>query len=252
SGDHAMLSCLVGVTFGATQPPNPPHAPSHPTRAEIVAKIRQANDGKWYRTVTFTQATTKPNGDVETWYEAATVPGLLRIDIAPLDSGRALVFRSDSLYQIEHGSISKVMPFIHPLMTLAFDIYIDPADRTASRLQGLGFDLTKVHEGTWQDRKVWVIGADSAADTTSKQFWVDQERMLFVRMLEAAPNGKLIDTRFDGYQPLAGGWIETEVLFLVDGQVRGKEEYSDIKAGMTFEEGLFSPAPWQKAGWIGH
>ena len=50
---------------------------------------------------------------------------------------------------------------------------------------------------------------------------------------------------------LAGGWIETEVLFLLDGQVRGKEEYSDIKAGITFEEGLFSPAPWKKAGWIG-
>lgn len=247
-----MLSFLVAVTLGAAIPPIQRHAPALPTGAEIVARMRQAYDGKWYRTVTFTQATTRPNGDVETWYEAATVPGLLRIDIAPLDSGRALVFRNDSLYQIEHGAISKVLPFIHPLMTLAFDIYIDPADRTVSRLQGLGFDLTKVHEGTWQDRKVWVIGADSAADTTSKQFWVDQERLLFVRMLEAAPNGKLVDTRFNGYQPLAGGWIETEVLFLVDGQVRGKEEYSDIKAGMTFDAGLFIPSPWQAAGWIGH
>jgi hypothetical protein len=247
-----MLSFLVAVTFGAAIPPIQRHAPALPTGAEIVARMRQAYDGKWYRTVTFTQATTRPNGDVETWYEAATVPGLLRIDIAPLDSGRALVFRNDSLYQIEHGAISKVLPFIHPLMTLAFDIYIDPADRTVSRLQGLGFDLSKVHEGTWQDRKVWVIGADSAADTTSKQFWVDQERLLFVRMLEAAPNGKLVDTRFNGYQPLAGGWIETEVLFLVDGQVRGKEEYSDIKAGMTLDAGLFIPSPWQAAGWIGH
>jgi hypothetical protein len=246
-----MLSLLVAATLGGALPPKPPRTRALPTGAEIVTRMRQAYDGKWYRTVTFTQATTKPSGDVETWYEAATVPGLLRIDIAPLDSGRALLFRNDSLYQIEHGSVSKVIPFIHPLMTLGFDVYIDPAERTISRLQGLGFDLGKVHEGSWQDRKVWVIGADSAADTTSKQFWVDQERMLFVRMLDAAPNGKLIDTRFNGYQALGGGWIETEVLFLVDGQVRGKEEYSDIKTGMTFEAGLFSPAPWQKAGWIG-
>ncbi len=160
-----MLSLLAAVTFGAALPPIQTHVPALPTGAEIVARMRQAYDGKWYRTVTFTQATTKPNGDVETWYEAATVPGLLRIDIAPLDSGRALVFRNDSLYQIEHGAITKVLEFVHPLMTLGFDIYIDPADRTVSRLQGLGFDLTKVHEGTWQDRKVWVIGADSAADT---------------------------------------------------------------------------------------
>ncbi len=246
-----MLPLLVAATLGAALPPTAPREPALPSGSEIVARMRQAYDGKWYRTVTFVQATTRPNGDVETWYEAATVPGLLRIDIAPLDSGRALIFRSDSLYQIDHDTVAKVMPFIHPLMTLGFDVYIDPAERTISRLQGLGFDLSKVHEDTWQDRKVWVIGSESAADTTSKQFWVDQERLLFVRMLESAPNGKLVDTRFNGYQALAGGWIETEVLFLLDGQVRGKEEYSDINAGMTFEEGLFSPAPWKKAGWIG-
>jgi len=47
----------------------------------------------WYDTLTFTQKSTTYNPDgttkIETWYEAALLPGKLRIDIGPPADGRA-------------------------------------------------------------------------------------------------------------------------------------------------------------------
>ena len=63
---------------------------------ELIAQMRERYAGKWYRTLTFTQKTTLPDGKVETWYEALELPGKLRIDIAPLDSMKTILFRNDS------------------------------------------------------------------------------------------------------------------------------------------------------------
>ncbi len=52
---------------------------------ELIGQMRERYLGKWYRTLTFVQKTTLPDGKVETWYEAAELPGKLRIDIAPLE-----------------------------------------------------------------------------------------------------------------------------------------------------------------------
>ena len=51
--------------------------------------------GKWYHNLTFMQTTTFPDQPAETWYEAGTIPGKLRIDIAPLDSMNAFMFVGD-------------------------------------------------------------------------------------------------------------------------------------------------------------
>src|SRR4051812_15021211 len=37
---------------------------------ELIAMMHDRYAGKWYRTLTFTQKTTLPDGKVETWYEA--------------------------------------------------------------------------------------------------------------------------------------------------------------------------------------
>jgi len=240
-----MLPLLSLLVFRLALP-----GPAPKSGEDLIREMRRKYDGRWYTTVTFTQKTTR--GDqVETWYEAAQVPGLLRIDIAPLDSGKALLFRNDSVYQFRADTVTRSDRFVHPLMVLGFDVYLDSAERTIQRLKDLKFDLSLLREDSWQGRPVYVVGA-AAGDTIAQQFWVDRERLVFVRMLETGPRGNRVETQFNGYQPLGGGWIETEVLFMVDGELRGKEEYSDIRQGMSLEPALFDPAHWGKAGWIGH
>ena len=108
-------------------------------------------------------------------------------------------------------------------------------------LRAEGFNLAPVHEDTWKGRKVYVVGAN-AGDLRSKQFWVDKERLLFVRLLEPsrADSTKMDDTRFDDYQRLGGGWIAPTVESYSGGKLVQREEYRDIKADPALPDGLFT------------
>jgi hypothetical protein len=237
----------LSVTPGAVTDP----APAPKNGEELVAMMRERYLGKWYKTLTFVQKTTFGDGRVETWYEALELPGKLRIDIAPLDSGRTLLFRQDSLYVFEQKKLKVSQALVHPLMVLGFDVYQAPVAQTVRKLEGLNFDLSKLHETRWKGRPTYVVGAE-AGDTTSPQFWIDAERLYFVRSLEPSKKdaGVINDTRFEKYIPLAGGWVETLVLFLSQGEQKVKEEYLNPKANVKLDPAIFDPSTWRAPGWI--
>ncbi len=131
----------IALDPGSTPPPR--------NGEELLTLMRERYAGKWYRTLTFTQKTTLPDGKIETWYEALELPGKLRIDIAPLDSGKTLLFRNDSLYVFDQKTLKASQPLVHPLMVLGFDVYQAPVKETAQKLRGLKFDLSKLHQTTW-------------------------------------------------------------------------------------------------------
>jgi hypothetical protein len=213
--------------------------------------MRQRYFGKWYRTLTFVQKTTLADGRVETWYEAAELPGKLRIDIAPLEGKNTLLFRSDSLYEFKGGTLEESRPMIHPLMVLGFDVYAQPVEVTVRKLRELGFDLGRLHESTWEGRPAFVVGA-AAGDTVTRQFWIDKERLYFVRMVEPGkknPSAR-VETRFDKYIPMGQGWLETEVRFLVDGDTKMLEEYTKPQAEVVLSPAIFVPGPWVPPGWV--
>jgi hypothetical protein len=246
------LALMVGTALLPF--PSPTHAVPPPipkNGEELVSMMRERYFGKWYRTLTFTQKTTLPDGKIEIWYEALELPGKLRIDIAPLDSGRTLLFRNDSLYVFEQKKLKTSRQLVHPLMVLGFDVYQAPVAETVRKLKYLKFDLRKVHQTTWRGRPTYVVGAE-AGDTTSPQFWIDSERLYFVRSLEPSEKDPSVinETIFDKYVPLGGGWLELEVLFLANGKQQVKEEYIDPKANVKLNPGIFDPSPWRAPGWV--
>ena len=230
---------------GALVPPTPKNG------VQLISMMRERYAGKWYRTLTFTQKTTLPDGKVETWYEALELPGKLRIDIAPLDSGKTLLFRNDSLYVFEQKKLKASQPLVHPLMVLGFDVYQAPVSETVRKLNGLKFDLGKLHQTTWKGRRTYVVGAE-AGDTTSPQFWIDAERLYFVRSLEPSKKDPAViqETLFEKYIPLEGGWVELEVLFLANGKQQVKEEYTNTKANVKLDPAIFDPTAWTALGWV--
>lgn len=240
-GTLALLASLLGTS-----------RPAFPDGQAVLSAMHERYSGRWYRSLTFVQTTTLTNPNrTETWYEAARFPGLLRIDIAPIDSGHALLFRRDSLYVFRQGKGAARRPFVHPLMVLGFDVYFDQPATTAAKLLALHFDLSKVHEASWQGRPAIVVGA-LAGDSTSPQFWVDRERLVFVRMVEPAPGGQpgTAETQFNQYQPLAQGWLSTEVTFAVNGVLQQKETYANARADVVLPEELFDPAHYGRPGWV--
>jgi hypothetical protein len=246
-----MVRALVSLALLAAVPTRLIAVDPPKNGTELIGQMRERYAGKWYRTLTFVQKTTLGDGKVETWYEAAELPGKLRIDIAPLEGKNTLLFRNDSIYDFKNGALVKSDPMIHPLMVLGFDVYAQPVETTTKQLQSLGFDLTRLHESTWQGRPAYVVGA-AAGDSVTRQFWIDKERLYFVRMLEPGkkdPSAR-VETQFNKYIPMGQGWLETEVRFLVNGETKMLEEYTQPKAGVTLDPAIFDAGSWVPPGWV--
>jgi hypothetical protein len=92
---------------------------------------------------------------------------------------------------------------------------------------------------------VYVVGAKTG-DGRTRQFWVDKERLVFVRMLEPGQRDttKVSETQFNDYRKAGDAWVSAEVLFIVDGKPVWKEQYSDIKTGVTVADQVFDPKQW--------
>lgn len=221
---------------------------------ELLAAMQKKYGKSWYKTATFVQETTnfQPDGTskVETWYEAMSVPGSLRIDFAPTKDGNGILFTNGKIYVFKNGKVETERAFDHPLLILGFDIYRAPAAEVTAKLQALKFDLSQFREDTWQGRPVYVVGA-KAGDLHSPQFWIDRENLYFVRMLR--PAGKdgtqTQETQFNKYEKLGGGWIAPEVLFMLDGKLVTTEKYSDIRSDVTLDPKLFDPQFWTTVHW---
>src|SRR4051794_16885158 len=109
AGCMLALGCARQVKVGST---SAPAAKSSIMSADqLITAMRERYSGKWFNTVTFTQKSTFLRSDgsalrSETWYEAATVPGHLLIDLGELSKGNGVLYRGDSVYQLQGGRIA--------------------------------------------------------------------------------------------------------------------------------------------------
>ena len=133
---------------------------------ELIVAMQKKYGKSWYKTATFVQQTTniQPDGTskVETWYEAMSIPGSLRIDFTPTTAGNGILFTDNKIFVFKNGKVDTTRPFDHPLLILGFDIYRSPASEVTTKLQALKFDLSLFREDTWQGRPAYVVGAKSA------------------------------------------------------------------------------------------
>ena|SRR5690348_14372879 len=224
--------------------------------SDLIGAMQKTYAASWYHTATFVQKTTNISADgaknVATWYEALAVPGRLRIDFAPVADGNGVLFADGKTFSMKGGQIASSRPYVHPLMLLGFDVYVLPPADVMKQIADLKFDTAKFHEDTWQGRRAFVVGADRG-DLKSAQFWIDADRLYFVRMIRpSGANGeRTSETQFNKYERLGGGWMAPEVVFMTDGKVTTTEEYSELRADVTLDPHLFDPAYWTRVHWHG-
>jgi ribosomal protein L34 len=227
----------------------PRAAPAPTTGDEVIRAMHGRYAGRWYRTIAFTQKTTiSPPGRperVETWEEYGSIPGRLRIETGP---GRGVIFSGDSTFSIAGDSVARRTKGRNELMTLGFDVYAQAPAVSASQLREHGFALDRFRTDTWQGRPVYVVGA-GPGDGRTKQFWVDAERLVFVRMLEPVPNDsvRVQDLRFNNYERAGGGWVAPEVEIVVDGKRVFHEAYSNVRVDIPLDSSLWVPERWREA-----
>jgi outer membrane lipoprotein-sorting protein len=203
--------------------------------------------GTWYRSLTFTQesVTHKADGSrsSETWHEALSLPGRLRIDFGDPKAGNGALFVSDHQYVYKSMKLVNDKPRIHPLLVMGFDVYAQPVDKTIQQLKDLHIDLTALHEERWQGRPTIVIGA-KAGDLRSPQFWIDKERLYFVRLLQPDERNasSTQDIRFDHYRRVeGGGWLAQHVAVYTDDKLVFEEKYSEVRINPPLPDQLFDP-----------
>lgn len=235
-----------------TPQPAPAPAPAPITSAAAVLQAMQTRyAGQWYATLMLEQTTIQYNGrrpDTTRWEEAFRLPGYLRIDVGDPSEGNGMLFADDSLFTFEQGRVTKAGPVIHPLLLLGLDVYFLPLDTVSTRLERLGFDLSVMHEATWQGRPVYVVGA-APEDDSAPQFWIDQERLVFVRMRQPVGNEgeRTQEVQFNGYHPLGTGWIAPEVRIYTDTTLVMAAFYHHLRPNVALDARLFDPAHWTTA-----
>ena len=221
---------------------------------DLLRAMHDRYRSTWYQTVTFTQKSTtyKPDGtsSAEMWYEAASIPGKLRIDIGPPANGNGYVLVDGDVSIIKNNKIEGTRHSVNMLLVLGFDVYRQDPEKTIQVVKNEGYDLSKLREDSWEGKAAYVVGAD-AGDLKSKQFWVAKETLLFVRDIEPARGDatKIDDIRFTHYQPLAGAWIAAGVEVWSEGKKVFSEDYSDIQANVKLPDGAFDAEKFAGTHW---
>ncbi|PIW04542.1 MAG: hypothetical protein COW40_09055 [Cytophagales bacterium CG17_big_fil_post_rev_8_21_14_2_50_40_13] len=218
----------------------------------LLKKMSKRYDGKWYKSVSFEQKTTRYSEDgsisaVNTWYEAMELPSNLAIKFDDMDKGNGLLFRNDSIYQFNDGQIAGSRVMYHPLLILGFSVYSQPVEKTEAALITLGFDLNKAYQRDYNGKQVYVVGA-LEGDETSNQFWIEKDRLLFVKMIQNFGENRIQEVFFDKYEALGGGWIAPEVRFYMNGKMTLLEEYTKIETPNLNAE-IFDPKRFIEAKW---
>lgn len=211
--------------------------------ASLIEAMHRRYVDTWYRTLSFTQATSRkePDGTVteETWREWAAFPGRLRIEMDDPTGGLDALFVGDSTYYYRDGELVAAQAERNPLLLWGFDVYVQPPAETLAILEAEGVDLGAFRADRWDGRAAYVLGTPETGEV-----WVDRERLLFVRLVEPGPGRALQDVRFENYEPLGDAWIAPRVEVWVDGDLVFWEVYSDMQADPEVDPVLFDPRRW--------
>jgi len=246
----ARFACLVLLSGCAHSNPNVNRAiPA--SGVELLQRMHDAYDGKWFKTLTFVQKTTitRPNGvvDTSTWYEALKSPDRLRIDFGDPSKGNGALYTADSLYVVRGGKVTRSVASGNPFLPFVAGVYDQPVETTLRQLAPYHFDLSRIRSDTWQGQLVYVVGAASPEDLESPQFWIERDRLQPVRFLvklSPAPDAKPNDIRLESYVPVGRGWLATRVLIMEGGVVRQAEDYSDWKGDVALPNDFFVAEKW--------
>jgi len=213
---------------------------------DVLQRMHDRYAGKWYHTLTFVQRTIVTRGDAKpdtaTWYEALK-DSRLRIDIGSPASGNGALATADSTWGIRAGKLARASADGNPFIPLIMGVYQQPVAQTERELSAFGFGFASSYRTTWQGRPVTVVGAASAADTSSAQFWVDDGRLVVVRVRGALLGQPYADIVLAGYVPLQKGWLATEIHIQLPG-FKQVEQYRDWRAAMELPDAFFTVDGW--------
>jgi hypothetical protein len=93
-------------------------------------------------------------------------------------------------------------------------------------------------------RAHYVVG-----DPEKAQFWIDAKTLLFTKLRKKLSGNRVSEIEFKGYQKLGNGWIETEVIFSMNGQTSMREVYNNVQAPKSLPPSFYNQTVFSKISW---
>ncbi|MEP6765681.1 MAG: hypothetical protein ABJB66_15305 [Gemmatimonadaceae bacterium] len=223
------------------------------TGAYVLQRMHDSYAGKWYKSLTFTQKTTRrrPDGtdNVQTWLESMRYTPesgtRLRIDIGDLADGRGILYTADSSWRVQNGKAANGTADGNQFVPLIEGVYVQPIAKTTAELTRLGFNLNKSYRANYDGQPVWIVGAADANDTLVSRFAIDTVRKVLLHMrIMSGPTAPPIDAKLGNYVKAGNAWLATKVDMTSNGKPVQTEEYSDWKIDLELPNALFDVAQW--------
>jgi hypothetical protein len=218
---------------------------------KVLKQMYDRYNGKWYHSFTFVQTTENFKNDslvkTSTWYEAILFPDKFRIDFGDLKNGDAVIFVNDSAYRFHQSVLAGTTADNNDLTFLLGGLYFYSFDKVVEQVKTLHYDLNKFHTDKWNDKPVYVIGANTN-DEKVNQLWIDKATLVVVRFIKYDDNTKE-EGILEGQQKFGGGWSETKCTFYINDKLVQKEYYRECKANVNLDPKIFQPAEFGKVHW---
>ncbi|WP_420388297.1 hypothetical protein [Roseivirga sp.] len=211
---------------------------------EVIEAMYNKYKGQWYTNLTFVQKTSFYSNEElqreETWFEAMKIPEALIIKFESLDSGNGMIFKNDSMQVFRNGVMANSMRRVHDILVLGFTVYADSPEKSIARLEEAGYDFSSLTETD----QYYIIG-----DPSSKQAWIEKERLLFTKSKSINPDGSESVTEFNKYEKLGKAWIAPEVVFYRNNQMVMKEEYYEMSIAKKLDMKIFNSSKFKDSTW---
>jgi hypothetical protein len=97
---------------------------------------------------------------------------------------------------------------------------------------------------SFDGRTTYVVGAASATDSASRQFWVERDRLVLVRIREKRGENQFSDIRMGDYIKAGEALIARQTYQLQNGVPRLHQQIAGLKADTPLDPALFEPKQW--------
>lgn len=246
----ALLFLSIAACGRQSQVSSPVGTPAAPAQSvsitdgeSLIRAMHAKHSANWYSSISYIQTTTLlgPSGanSDQSWYVAATVPGRLRIDYGNPDLGNGLLFRADTSYYFNGGRLARTNTGWNELAILTQDVYKQSPELTISVLRSLGFQMSRLRTSNFDGRTAYVVGSSSSTDSTSRQFWIERDRLLLVRIREKRGEGRFADIRIGDFVQAGNGWLARQTYQMENGVARLHQQSTQIKANPPLDPALF-------------
>jgi hypothetical protein len=221
----------------------------------VIRAMHAAHSKTWFKNLTFVQKTSFPKNPVQWWYEtmqtSPSEPAKLRLDQAGPDGAIAAttIYSGDSTYSFRGSVRGRVTPTGNPLLVLIAEPHTVNPDSTIAKLKRQGYNLALTYQSSVDGHKVTVVGAASAADSTTNQFWVDNDRLIVLRMITHLGRG-VDDIHIGKHSTEGNALVERECDIFQAGELIQKEEYVWLRSDVSLEPGLFDGEHFLAPKWI--